>query len=83
MQWSRWLTALGILIMIAGVVIGIWLQTTIPSQAAFGKLGHDLAVQQRLSEAAVGVGMIGAGALLAVAAHIMGMMQAAQVQESN
>lgn len=72
MKWSRWLTWLGVAIALGGVIIGVWLQTTVssfPTQAAF----H---AQQRLDYAALGIEMIGAGALLAVAAQIMGMMQA-------
>jgi hypothetical protein len=75
-KWSRWLTWLGIIIALAGVVIGIWLQVVLRS-FPFDR------VEQRLSYAALGFSMIGAGALLAVAAQIMGMMQTTRAQSPN
>jgi hypothetical protein len=81
-KWSRWLTWLGIAIAVAGVVIGVWLQTTVNSTIP-GNLGHAFKLQQRLNYVAIGVGTIGAGALLAVAAQIMGMMQATRDQSPN
>ena len=52
----------------------------VPSSTA---LGHAISLEQRLDYVAIGVGTIGSGALLAVAAQIMGMMQANRVHESN
>ena len=72
MKWSRWLTWLGAVISVAGIVVGIWLQVSIP---AFPPEAN-FEVQQRLEYASLGIGMIGSGALLAVAAQIMGMMRA-------
>lgn len=74
MKWSSWLTWLGAAIALAGVVIGVWLQFAIPD------LGGSFNAQQRLDYVAVGVGTVASGALLAVAAQIMGMMQAARDQ---
>ena len=77
--WSRWLTWLGVAIAVGGVVIGIWLEVTVPNFPSAS--GYE--VQQRLNSAVEGFSMVGAGALLAVAAQIMGMMQATREQSSN
>lgn len=69
---SRWLTWLGAAIAVAGVVIGLWLQVSVPNFPP----GNGFEAQQRLEYASLGIGMIGSGALLAVGAQIMGMMQA-------
>jgi hypothetical protein len=78
-KWSRWLTWLGVVIALAGVVIAIWLQFAV-DYGAFTAFD----TQSRLQAAAIGFGMIASGALLSVAAQIMGMMQvAAERQSSN
>jgi hypothetical protein len=76
-NWSRWMTWLGVAIAAVGVVIGVWLQvlTSTVSSGAQGSVGHAVLMQERLGNVTVALGMIGAGALLAVAAQIMGMMQ--------
>ena len=78
MNWSRWLTWLGIVIALFGVVFGIWTQVAIawPSHVGGGTV-------YRLQNSAEAVSMVAAGALLAVAAEIMGMMQATRAQSSN
>ena len=77
MNWSRWMTWLGVLIAVAGVVIGVWLQVLAStlSSGPQGSIGHAVLTQERLGDVTVAVGAIGAGVLLAVAAQIMGMMQ--------
>jgi len=73
MKWSRWLTGLGVAIAVAGIVIGVWLQLSVPR---YTHTPGNYVAQQRLDYASIGIGMIGSGALLAVVAQIMGMMQA-------
>jgi hypothetical protein len=73
-KWSSWLTWLGAVIALAGVVIGVWLQFEVPD------IGGSFNAEQRLDYVAIGVATIASGALLAVAAQIMGMMQAARDQ---
>ena len=74
MKWSRWLTWLGVAIAVAGIVIGVWLQVSVPTFKF--RQGDGFEAQQRLEFASLGMGMIGSGALLAVGAQIMGMMRA-------
>ena len=76
MKWSRWLTWLGAAISVAGVIVGIWLQVAVRSYPFQG------AAVERLDYAAVGIGMTGSGALLAIAAQIMAMMQATQAAQA-
>jgi hypothetical protein len=82
---SRWVTWLGIVIALAGVVIGIWLLVLEGGTYPFGStIGAKVTTEARLQDVSLGLTMIGAGALLAVGAQIMGMMQAAaQRQASN
>ena len=75
MKWSRWLTWLGIAVAVVGIVIAIWLEVSVDK---LGLSGNGFITEARLDDAALGIGMIGSGALLAVAAQIMGMMQASR-----
>jgi len=82
---SRRVTWLGIVIALAGVVIGIWLLVLEGGTYPFGStIGAKVTTEARLQDVSLGLTMIGAGALLAGAAQIMGMTQAAaQRQASN
>ena len=77
MKWSTWLTWLGVVIALAGVVIGVWLQFEVPD------IGGAFDSQQRLDYVAIGLATIASGALLAVAAQIMGMMQSSRGQSGK
>ena len=73
MKWSRWLTWLGVAIAVAGIVLAVWLELSIPD---FPGGGPSFESEQRLQFAMIGISVVGAGALLAVAAQIMGLMLA-------
>jgi hypothetical protein len=60
--------------------LAVWLQFIIPT---FPGTGSSFETEQRLQYASIGLGIIGSGALLAVAAQIMGLMQAARDHASN
>ena len=76
MKWSGLLTWAGIAIAIAGVVALIWTQVEGP----FGSFGGG-SERWQLAEGPLFV--IAVGLLVAIAAQIMGMMQAARASDSN
>jgi len=77
-KWSRWLTWLGVAVALFGVVVGVWLQV-----ATVWPRGVGGGTNYRLQNAVEAVSTVVFGALLAVAAQIMGMMQAARDQAAN
>ncbi len=79
---SRLLTWLGAVIALAGVVITVWLEVSLDT-SAYGHFAATIRLQERLQDAGLGASIIGAGALLAVAAQILGMMQGSRAQSSN
>jgi ABC-type Fe3+ transport system permease subunit len=79
-KWARWMTWLGIAIVIAGIVLGIWLEVSVGN--SYRGLNAAFRTQERLSAAVEGFSMVSAGALLAVAAQILGFLNA-QRQEAS
>jgi hypothetical protein len=75
-KWTRRLTWLGVAIAVFGVVQGIWVQLDFDRR--FGNEGS-----YRMQLAGASVSIIAFGALLAVAAQIMGVMQATQDRTST
>jgi drug/metabolite transporter (DMT)-like permease len=75
-KWSRWLTWLGVAIALAGVVLGVWLLILEGGPSPFGPtVGAKFANEERVQDVALGLSLVAAGALLAVAAQIMGIVQ--------
>jgi hypothetical protein len=80
MKWSRWLTWLGIVIALLGVVALIWTQ----AQSPFGGGGFGFNTAYRWQIAMGPLDVIGIGVVVSIAAQIMGMMQASRTHpESN
>jgi hypothetical protein len=79
MKWSRWLTWLGIVIALSGVVALIWTQVQSPLGHGFG-----FEASYRWQIAMGPLDVIGIGLLVSIAAQIMAMMQASRTHpESN
>ncbi len=68
----KWISRLGILVAVAGIVVGAWLQVAVGH--AYVGFNARLRTQERLFAVQVGLAMITSGLLLAVVAQIMGML---------